>query len=291
MTTSPHIPSTAQPAGTRVARWGEGPIFHNGLLYYTDIEGRAILAHEPLAGSEHQWSVEGRPGFVVPRLSGGLLWGGDGGLHFLDPETGVSTPICHPEPDLPNNRFNDGKCSPDGRLFAGTIALDKTPGNAALYRLDPDLTLTRVLEGLTNSNGIGWSPDGATCYHIDTPTREVSAFDYNPADGSLSRRRTAFSTAAIDASPDGLAIDREGAIWIAFCHGACVVRFSPNGRELARLDLPCLETTAVAFGGPDLQDLFITTGIHATVAENLAGRLFIAPGQPVPGLPATPFRG
>ena len=279
-----------EPVGQTRCQWGEGPIWWQGALYYVDIEGKRVHRFDPADGSEQSWDVGQRVGTVVPRESGGLVIAGDHGLSFLDPETGTLTPIADPEADKPDNRFNDGKCSPDGRFFAGSISLAKKTGDAKLYRLDPDLTLHEAFGPVTNSNGIAWSADGKTVYYIDTPRREVLAFDYE--DGHLRNLRSAFSTGHIEASPDGMTIDSNGNLWIAFCHGGCVSCFDPaNGNELHRVPIPCLETTACAFGGPDLADLFVTTGVHKTAREEHAGRLFVIRGLKVKGVPANAFEG
>lgn len=279
-----------EPVGQTRCQWGEGPIWWQGALYYVDIEGKRVHRFDPADGSEQSWDVGQRVGTVVPRESGGLVIAGDHGLSFLDPETGTLTPIADPEADKPDNRFNDGKCSPDGRFFAGSISLAKKTGDAKLYRLDPDLTLHEAFGPVTNSNGIAWSADGKTVYYIDTPRREVLAFDYE--DGHLRNLRSAFSTGHIEASPDGMTIDANGHLWIAFCHGGCVSCFDPaNGNELHRVLIPCLETTACAFGGPDLADLFVTTGVHKTAKEEHAGRLFVIRGLKAKGVPANAFGG
>jgi sugar lactone lactonase YvrE len=279
-----------EPVGQIRCQWGEGPIWWRGALYYVDIEGHRVHRYDPADGSEQSWDVGQRVGTVVPRESGGLLIAGDHGLSFLNEETGVLTPIADPEQDKPDNRFNDGKCSPDGRFFAGTISLVKKTGDARLYRLDPDLTLHEAFGPVTNSNGIAWSPDGGTVYYIDTPLREILAFDYE--DGHLRNLRSVVSTGEIDASPDGMTIDADGNLWVAFCHGACVICYDPNaGVALRRLDFPCLETTACAFGGPDLADLYVTTGVHKSEVEEEAGRLFVVRGLGVRGIPANAFAG
>ncbi len=281
---------SVEPVGTIRSQWGEGPVWWQGALYYVDIEGHRVHRFDPADGSEKSWDVGQRVGTVVPRESGGLVIAGDHGLLFLDEETGHLTAIADPEPEKPDNRFNDGKCSPDGRFFAGTISLVKKTGDAKLYRLDPDLTLHEAFGPVTNSNGIVWSADGRTVFYIDTPRKEVLAFDYD--DGHLRNLRSVVSTAHLDSSPDGMAIDAAGNLWIAFCHGACVVCFSPeSGEELRRVDLPCLETTACAFGGPDLADLYVTTGVHKSVVEEHAGRLFVIRGLGVKGLAANAFAG
>lgn len=289
---APRLPTMMRkdPLGTPVCRWGEGPVWWEAALWYVDIEGRAIHRFHPESGKSSNWSVGQRIGFIVPRRRGGFVIGGDRGIAFFDERTGTVTPLADPEADKPDNRFNDGKCAPDGRLFAGTISLAKRTGDARLYRMDADLSLEVAFAPVTNSNGLAWSPDGTILHYIDTPRREVLAFDYS--DGRLENPRTAFSTGHLDASPDGMCIDTEGHLWIAFCHGGCVCCFDPaSGNELHRISLPCLETTSCAFGGPDLADLYVTTGVHATARETHAGRLFVIRGLGVRGLPADAFAG
>jgi len=278
------------PVGTVRARWGEGAVWWNNALYYVDIEAHQVHRYEPATGAEHSWNVGQRVGTVVPRESGGLVIAGDHGLYFLDEASGELTAIADPEPDKPDNRFNDGKCSPDGRLFAGTISLVKKTGDAKLYRLDPDLTLHEAFGPVTNSNGIVWSKDGKTVYYIDTPRREILAFDYE--DGHLHNLRSVASTEAIDASPDGMTIDSDDRLWVAFCHGACVACYDPaTGEEVRRVEIPALETTSCAFGGPELADLYVTTGIHKSVEEEHGGRLFVVKGLGVKGVAASAFAG
>lgn len=256
-----------------------------------DIEGHRVLRYEPGTNTERSWEIGQRVGTVVPRESGGLVIAGDHGMYFLDETTGALTHLIDPEHDLPDNRFNDGKCSPDGRFFAGTISLVKKIGSAKLYRLDPDLTLHEAFGPVTNSNGIAWSADGKTVFYIDTPRKEVLAFDYEE-DGHLRNLRSVISTAHLDSSPDGMTIDAEGNLWIAFCHGGCVACFSPaSGKEIRRVELPCVETTACAFGGPDLADLYVTTGVHKSLVEEYAGRLFVVRGLGVKGVHAHAFAG
>jgi sugar lactone lactonase YvrE len=279
-----------EPLGQIRCQWGEGPVWWRDALYYVDIEGRRVHRYNPADGAEKSWDIGQRVGTVVPRAGGGLVIAGDHGFMFLDEETGAITPIADPESAQPDHRFNDGKCSPDGRFFAGTISLKKIAGSAKLYRLDPDLSVHVAFAPVTNSNGIVWSADGGTCYYIDTPRCEVLAFDY--AAGELHNPRRVIDTRHIEASPDGMTIDADGNLWIAFCHGGCVCCFDPqNGDELHRITLPCLETTACAFGGPDLTDLFVTTGVHKTAKEENAGRLFVIRGLKVKGVPAHAFAG
>lgn len=282
-----------EPIGSRKSLWGEGPIWHEGRLLHVDIEGHAVVIFDPATGEEKVVEAGERVGCVVPRASGGLVIGGDHGYSFLVPDTGAKTPIADPEPDIADNRFNDGKCDSAGRFWAGSMSCVKDPGTANLYRLDPDHSLHTLKEGVTTSNGIGWTADGKTMFYIDTPTKKMVAFDFDEDAGSIANERVVvdFPSLGITDSPDGLAVDVEGKVWVAICHGAMVGRFDPEtGKEIARIEFPCIETTACAFGGENLDKLYITTGIKNGLEEPEAGRVFVAdPG--VRGVPGNPFAG
>ena len=278
-----------EPINGHISTWGEGPIWHNGTLLYVDIEGHNVIQLSPETGEEKIWPVGERVGTVVPRASGGMVIAGDNGFSFLS-ETGDLTNIADPEPAKPNNRFNDGKCSPDGHFFAGTISLVKEKGDASLYRLSKDGDVKEVYPGVTNSNGITWSADGKTMFYIDTPSLSVLAFDYQ--DGEISKPRKVVDTSATSASPDGMAIDEDDNLWVAFCHGACVICYhSKTGEELRRIDIPCLETTACAFGGENLDTLYVTTGIHKSELEEHAGKVFKVTGLGVKGQKSYLYQG
>ena len=268
--------------------WGEGPIWHNDRLLYVDIEAHKIIAFTPSTGAEKILDVGQRVGTVVPRANGGLLWAGDHGFFFLDESTGLSTAIADPEPNMPDNRFNDGKCDPAGRLWAGTICLKKR-AEGALYCLHTNLCVEKKFAPVTNSNGIIWSRDTHTMYYIDTPTKKIRAFDFDNTSGVISNERVLWDTSADPSSPDGMTIDSEDRLWIAFCHGAKVVCFDPATKKVEeQIDFPCVETTACAFGGPDLGDLYITTGLKPGLEEPLAGRLFVC-RTGAKGVPANAF--
>ena len=280
-----------EPIGLTAALWGEGPIWHDDHLLWVDIEGHTVHRYDPKTGTEMDFPVGERVGTVVPSADGRLVIAGDTGFHFLDPASGKVTPIADPEPDIADNRFNDGKCDPSGRFWAGTISLTKKEGSAALYRLDPDLSVHKMFSGVTTSNGIVWSADAETMFYIDTPRREVLAFDFDNQTGAIANCRTVIDTGHIDASPDGMAIDANGNLWVAFCHGAAVRCYDPSsGAELECIDFPVVEVTACAFGGDDLGDLYVTTGKHKTLEEADAGRLFVVrPG--VTGVKSSVFAG
>ena len=278
------------PIGTHISTWGEGPIWHEDRLLYVDIESHLVIAYTPTTGAELTWNVGQRVGTVVPRAGGGIVWAGDTGFYFLDESSGDSTPIADPEPDLPDNRFNDGKCDPAGRLWAGSICLKKRP-EAALYCLHTDLRVEKKFAPVTNSNGIIWSRDARTLYYIDTPSKTVRAFDFDAATSQIENERVIWDTSDETGVPDGMTIDSEDRLWVAFCHGGKVVCYDPaTRRRVEQIAFPCIETTACAFGGPDLRDLYITTGLKPGLEEPLAGRLFhCRPGAQ--GVPSQSFRG
>jgi len=281
---------TPEPISNHVSVWGEGPIWHDNRLLYVDIEAHKILAFDPKSGTETIWNVGQRVGTVVPRAKGGLVWAGDEGFFFLVEVSGTSTKIADPEPDLPDNRFNDGKCDPAGRLWAGTICLKKR-AEASLYCLHTDLRVEKKFGPVTNSNGIIWSKDASTMFYIDTPSKKIRAFDFDKATSAISNERIIWDTSDDPSSPDGMTIDSEDRLWIAFCHGAKVVCFDPASRKIEeQIEFPCIETTACAFGGDDLGDLYITTGLKPGLEEPLAGRLFVCrPGAM--GVPSDVFAG
>jgi sugar lactone lactonase YvrE len=282
--------------GQSVSKWGEGPIWSAPYLYFVDIEGHKLRRLEPNSGKEEAWEVGERIGTVVPTPDPEqVIYAGDSGFVRFHLGTGHKTPLADPEAALRGtNRFNDGKCDPAGRFWAGTISTVKDAGTANLYCLHPDGHCTLEIPGLTNSNGIGWSPDQRTLYHIDTPTRAIRSYPFTLETGAIGAARQVVDTAACgyDSSPDGMAVDAEGMLWVAFCHGACVVRFDPStGQRLSQIDLPVVETTACAFGGEQLDRLFVTTGIKADLDEPEAGRLFVIDGLGIKGLPASAYAG
>jgi sugar lactone lactonase YvrE len=281
--------------GTRTSKWGEGPIWWNNQLIYVDINGHTLVCLNPETGEETSWDIGERIGTVVPRSSGGYLYAGDTGINTFDPVSGEKQNLADPEADKrPNNRFNDGKCDPAGRFWAGTISLVKEEGSAALYCLETNGALSVKIDQVTNSNGICWSADAQTMYYIDTPTQQISAYDFDNNTGNISNHRTIVDTNAkgFASSPDGMTIDANGNLWVAFCHGGCVVCFEPDSAKiLRRVDLPCIETTACAFGGPNLDRLFVTTGIRPGMDEPGAGKVFVIDGLGVRGVPAVPYNG
>lgn len=281
-----------QAIGKRHSLWGEGPIWWNDSLYYVDIEGKAIVRINPDTEEETVWEFPERIGCIAPCNNSQLLYAGDNGISIFDTQTKVSTSITDPENHLPDNRFNDGKCDPYGRFWGGTISLKKIKGSASLYCLDTNQNLEKKLEGLTNSNGLAWSQDKKRFFHIDTPSRSIQAYIYNGASAEISQATTIVDTEALgfDSSPDGMTIDTQDNLWVAFCHGGCVACFdSRNGKLLQTIEIPAIETTACTFGGTELNRLFVTTGIKKDTPENNAGKIFVIDGLPIKGTPPNTY--
>ena len=286
---------TITTTGKHSSQWGEGPIWWKDSLLYVDIEGKKLIKLNPESQEEVIWQLDERIGTVVPSEGDDILYAGDTGYVRLDLATKDTINLGDPEAELrATNRFNDGKCDPAGRFWAGTISLVKDEGTAKLYCLETDGTVSTKLSELTNSNGICWSADAKTMYHIDTPTLQIRAFDYDLKTGTIGTARTVIDTAAkgYASSPDGMTIDSNGNLWVAFCHGGCVTCFDPiKGKELQRIDLPCIETTACAFGGENLDRLFVTTGVKAGLDEPNAGKVHVIDGLGVQGVPAFAYKG
>lgn len=282
--------------GKQISQWGEGPIWWDNSLFYVDIAGNKLLCLKPETGEESIWDVGERIGTIVPiKNDDEVIYAGDTGYVRFNLKTGSKAALADPEASMRGkNRFNDGKCDPAGRFWAGTISMIKDTGSANLYCLDTDGSLSLKVSGVTNSNGICWNADATKMFYIDTPTRNIRAYDYDLESSAISNSRVVVDTAAhgYNSSPDGMTIDADGMLWVAFCHGACVVRFDPQtDKELQRVDLPCIETTACAFGGENLDRLFVTTGIKADLDEPDAGKVFVIDGLGVKGVPAFAFKG
>ncbi len=278
------------------AALGEGALWWKDRLLWVDIESGTVNRLDPRARANESWNLGQRVGTVVPRAAGGLVAAAHRGIGILDTTTGGFAIFADPAGGREELRFNDGKCDPRGRLFAGTMGLVKPRAPGALYRINTDRTFAEVLGGVGTSNGLAWSADEATMYYIDTPTLEVSAFDYDAETGAISNRRPVVKFPGGQGRPDGMTIDADGNLWVALWAGAGVVCCDPRtGGILDRVDVPASQTTSCAFGGPELRDLFITSARHGLSEEALktepdAGGIFVCrPG--VRGVPAFAFGG
>lgn len=282
----------------RRALCGEGPLWNGsaGRLHWVDILRHEVHTFDPRTGEDTVALAECPVGAIG--LTGGAELIAATGLGFgiLDPATGALRMLV--EAEL-GDRMNDGKCDPRGRFLAGTLTYGRTPGAAALYRLDGvggvDCVATLLVDGLTLSNGIGWSPDGETMYLVDTGPRTLWAFDYRLDDGTPLAPRPLVRMEESEGNPDGLAVDADGAVWVAMHWSGRIHRYAPDGTLQEVLAAPTKRVTSLAFGGPDLADLYVTSacfsyGEQQLVDDPHAGGLFrFRPG--VTGLPVSPWAG
>jgi sugar lactone lactonase YvrE len=282
------------------AMLGEGAIWNDALqrLHWIDINGQRVFTYDPATGENRAYDVGQKVGTVVPRARGGLMLALHEGFASLDPDNGrVALLPRPPEHDPAIVRFNDGKCDPAGRFWAGTMALVKGPkALGRLYRLDADGSMHVMLRDVGTSNGIVWSLDRRTLCFIDTPLLRVDAFDYDDATGAIANRRAVISVPPDLGRPDGSTIDSEGMVWVAMYEGGSVTRWNPRTGELLQtIRLPVARVTSCAFGGPDLGTLYITSARAGLTEEQLAkqplaGCLFkVKPG--VCGVPVFAYQG
>lgn len=276
---------------------GEGPTWlpAERKLALVDILAPAIVIADPRDGSFQSHPMPELVGAVVPRRRGGFVAAMQTGLKAVDLDTGTVTTIAAPEATKPGNRFNDGKCDRRGRFWAGTLAIDTTPGHGSLYRLDPDGRCTCVESGFHVSNGLGWSPDDRTFYFTDSGARRIYAYDFDIETGTLANRRTFVDVPEGAGVPDGLAVDAEGFVWSAHWDGWCITRYDPQGRVDRVINLPVPRPTSCAFGGPDLTTLYVTSArirlsVQQLAEAPLSGSVF-AIQTGVKGLPEVPFAG
>ena len=252
---------------------GEGPAWdeHAGLLTWVDIRIGRLHFFDPRDASDRSLEVGESLGCAAPRKVGGLVLGLRHSLARLDLPSEKLTRLAEPEAQLPGNRFNDGKCDPAGRFLAGSMDDAEIAATGSLYSLVPDGSLKTLLTGLGISNGLAWSPDGRTFYHIDTPTRRVTAYDYDLQTGELANPRPAVSVPPELGWPDGMACDAQGKLWVAMWGGAKLTRWDPGtGRLLAEIPFPALNVSACTFGGADLDELYVTTARKGMSADQLA---------------------
>ena len=273
---------------------GEGPLWNGAeqALYWVDIENGLYHRLKPASGEHETVGVGELLGALAFRRSGGLVLAGEHGLSFFDPAARAVERIGNPEAGKSGVRFNDGKVDRAGRFWAGTLG---DADRNALYRLDADSSIHLMQGGVSISNGIGWSPDNRVMYYVDSTPACLYAYDFDLAAGTIENRRVLVDRSARAGVPDGLTVDAAGCIWVAVWGGACVEQYDPAGKLMRTLDLPVACPTSVAFGGPGLDDLYITSArVEIPPAERerhpLAGCLFRVSGL-ARGLPEPAFAG
>ena len=251
-------------------------------LYWVDILRCEVHRFDPATGTDEVRKTPCHVSLVQPTTQGDLVLGTRDGIARMDFESGKFSLLCDPEAGIPGNRFNDGKPDPRGRLFAGTIAYDGSDKKAALWRVEPDLTFTKLIDQVGNSNGLGWSPDQKTFYWTDTKTSCVFAFDYEAMSGDICNRRVVVEVDKALGLPDGMTVDAEGFLWTALWAGHGVARWNPaTGEMVAKVECPAANVTCPSFGGADLDVLYFTTAQKGREdaepsRETEAGNLFAA---------------
>jgi sugar lactone lactonase YvrE len=277
---------------------GESPIWvaEEGALYWIDIDERTVLRFHPSTGHHESFDLDARITALAARASGGFVIATANGLAFWDPKIQELNFIGDPEADKPSNRFNDGAVDRQGRFWAGTLnESDFEASDGALYRLDPDRSIHKMETGIAESNGVGWSPDNRTMYFTETMRGIIWAYDYDPGTGAINNRRPFVQLPGENVYPDGLTVDSEGFVWGAQWGGWNVTRYDPTGKIERVVRLPAQQITSCAFGGENLDELYITsawTGLseEARKGQPLAGALFRIKGD-VKGIVEPKFAG
>jgi len=276
---------------------GEGPVWDErlGRLWWIDILGGLVHLTDPTSGMDATMPVGQPIGALALRTSGDPILAIRDGFATFDPAAGRMELVAPVELHDPTIRMNDGKVGPDGGFWAGAMAIDERPGAGSLLRLDPTGNVSEILSGLTIPNGLDWTADGRQLLFIDTPTRRIDRFDVGSSGRTLADRRPAVTLTDGPGWPDGMTIDAEGYLWVALWDGWAIERYSSDGRLDRRIELPVAQVTSCAFGGPDLDELYITTGqegfpLGGRADQPHAGGLFrVRPG--VRGRPTRRFPG
>jgi sugar lactone lactonase YvrE len=287
--------STVQCVADVHAVLGEGPVWvaREAALYWLDIKGRKIFRLGD-DGSFAQWPTPMRVGSLAPRRNGAFIAGTDEGIAIVDPAADRFEIVANPEEALPGNRFNDGKVDRRGRFWAGTMDDSERDSTGTLYCVGPEFAWSVIDKDYKVTNGPAFGPAGDVMYHNDSARQVTYAFDLD-AEGHASNRRTFLQFGPGDGYPDGMTVDAEGGLWIAFWDGWCVRRYSPDAQWIETVRMPVQRPTSCAFGGRDLDRLYITSASidldqNALKMQPNAGGLFmLTPG--VRGLADVPYDG
>jgi sugar lactone lactonase YvrE len=264
------------------AELGERPVWDAsvGGIVWVDINEGSVHRFTTDAGDTVIARAGVSVGAAAPRVGGGYVFATKNGFRLVGADGTADGPLVVPPGMRANVRFNDGACDSAGRFWAGTTAIDGEAGTASLYRLDADGSVTEILTGVTESNGLGWSPDGATFYYTDSGELEstVRAFGFDERAGTLHDERELVRFGPGDGTADGLVVDADGCLWVAMWEGGCVRRYSADGALVGLYPVPVSRPTCPGFGGPDLNELYLTTAWQGLPgerreAEPLAGHL------------------
>jgi sugar lactone lactonase YvrE len=279
------------------AEVGEGPVWddQSGELLWVDITSRRLHRYRLAAGTSEFMNLPGSVGAIALREAGGYILALEDGFWMLDKWGDPPRRLVSVEAEITANRMNDGKCDRSGRFWAGTMALDSSRGAGSLYRLDRDGKVVKMLNEITISNGIAWSSDDNACYFVDSATGGIDVFDYAASSGTITNRRTLIREAPESGLPDGMTVDAQGYLWVAFWGGWSIRRYSPEGQLDKVVRLPVSQVSSCTFGGAGFSQLYVTSARTGLSDDELrrqpsAGGIFICnPG--VVGLPANRFAG
>lgn len=277
---------------------GEGPIWDStsNTLSWVDI----------LKGTIHEYTFSNKVHSIIPVNdmvsaithceNGDYLAALKEGLAYIDRESYNINYLTNPEKHLPNNRFNDGKCDSFGRFWIGSMSLDEEPKVGSLYSFDKSKKVVKQISDVSISNGMAWTTDTKTMYYIDTPTRQVCAYDFDIVTASLSNKRIVINIPVDEGYPDGMTIDKEGNLWIAHWGGWQITRWNPeNGKKMNSIKLPVSRVTSCTFGGKDLTNLYITSASVGLSAKEmskqpLAGSVFVIENTDCQGFESIKFK-
>lgn len=282
------------------AELGEGTIWDPaaGVLWWIDIYSRLIHRYNPSTGADDTWEAPEFLGCIGLRQKGGLVLTMASGFYFFDPANGQFTPIADPEAHMSNTRFNDGKPDRQGRFWSGSMF--EAPGKpvefiASLYRMDTDLSIHKMIEGIGCCNGLAWSPDSKVMYFSDSHTPIVRAYDFDAATGEIANQRTFVDMSDFEGIADGATVDADGCYWVTVPFKGRVNQYDPAGKLMQTVWMPTDLPTCCEFGGENLDILYVTTAVlhrpqsHFVGQTNPGGLFAIEAG--VKGLPLPAFAG
>lgn len=287
----------AVPVLQQTSLLGEGPVWDadRNLICWVDILKGEIHQYHPQSAIHSVIPVHQMIGAFAVCSNGDFIAALQHGFAFISRTEGKVHLISDPESELPANRFNDGKCDPAGRFWAGTMAISEEPDQGNVYVLDRDFKVSKQIEKVSISNGLAWSLDHQTFYYIDSPSLEVVSYAYDILTGQISNKKSVIKIDRQDGFPDGMTIDQEGMLWIAHWGGWQVTRWDPrSGKKVGSIKVPASRVTSCTFGGENLEDLYITSASVGITAEELAieplaGGLFVVKNSGFKGLPAFEF--
>lgn len=276
---------------------GEGPCWDemNQYLLWTDILAKKIHIYYPETNKNRSFEIGQYVGAISVCSNGDLLLATEKGFQFFQINTRKLTPIYDPEKNISTNRFNDGKCDPRGRFWAGTMGMNPNQPTGSLYRLDNDFTVNKMIDNVTISNGIAWDESRNKMYFIDTPTKKITSFDFDINTGDISGKKDIIDFPSKFGDPDGMTIDKEGMLWVAGWGAGKVTRWNPkDGTLLTEINVPAKYVTSCTFGGKNLDILYITTARIGMNEEELnkqplAGSIFSIKTN-TKGLPSHKFK-